>query len=119
MYCRTGIGPAIAMRRRISVSSGDVSHRRQACSGGRFSAATMKATPVSISGTDSSMPMVSPPQRKPSCAIGLAKQFADDPRDRIADREHPDDEARPLQRAAAHATAQSTRHSTSPSSVAS
>ena len=39
-------------------------------SGGRCSAAAMKAKPVSISGTDSSMPMVNPPQRNPSCGSG-------------------------------------------------
>ena len=45
----------------------------QARSGGRFSAAAMKAKPVSISGTDSSMPMVNPPQRNPSCGSGSRK----------------------------------------------
>ncbi len=48
-------------------------HRCQARSGGRFKAAAMKAKPVSISGTDSSMPMVIPPQRNPSCGSGSRK----------------------------------------------
>ena len=66
----TGIGPSVSMMRRISRSE---RRHRAACaafSGGRRSAITISTTPNSSSGTDSTMPMVSPPQRKPSCASG-------------------------------------------------
>ncbi len=49
-------------------------HRFQACgNGGRLEAQTISAIPISISGTDSSMPMVMPPHKKPSCASGSRK----------------------------------------------
>ena len=38
--------------------------------GSALRAATMKTIPASISGSDSSMPMVSRPHKKPSCASG-------------------------------------------------
>ena len=71
MYCATGIGPAIAMSRRISASSGDdVVHGHVGRAPRRRIATAMRTMPASISGSDSSIPMVSPPQRKPSCGSG-------------------------------------------------
>ena len=73
----------------------------QRCSGGRRIATTIIATPNSSIGIDSTMPMVSPPHRKPICGSGSRNNSQNDARERIADREGADDEARPLQRAAA------------------
>ena len=86
-----------AMRRRISASSGTLrSAITSASPAGGAWRRHMMARPASISGSDSSMPMVSPPQRKPSCGSGSRKSSQIDARDAVADRERADDEARPL-----------------------
>ena len=61
----------------------------------------MRAMPARISGTDSSMPMVRPPHRNPSCGSGSRKNSQIDARDAVAERERADDDAGPLQRAGA------------------
>ena len=62
--------------------------------GWRRSATTTKPMPASNSGSESSMPMVMPPHRKPSWASGSRKQLAERAHHRVADREGADDEAR-------------------------
>ncbi len=74
--------------------------------------------PASISGMQSSIPMVSAAPEKAELRVGLAEQFADDARDAIAEREGAGDDARPLERAGAHQHAE-TMNSTMPSSAAS
>ena len=48
--------------------------------------------PASIIGSDSSMPMVSPPQRKPSCGSGSRKNSQTKRASTVAEREDADDE---------------------------
>ena len=93
--------------------------RQAGLSGGRLSANQINTRPASISGTDSSMPMVRPPHRKPSCASGSRNSSQNAARDAVAERERAEDQARPLQRAGADQQRQHDQQHAAPSSAAS
>ena len=64
-------------------------------------AAAMSAMPASINGSDSSVPIVNPPHRKPSWGSGSRKCSQIERATRIAEAEGAEDEARPLECAGA------------------
>ena len=80
MYRQTGIGPDDLISFLISDCSGENSVTACLeigfciCSGAlRRHAITIRMAPAMIIGTDSSIPMVSPPHKNPSCGSGSRK----------------------------------------------
>ena len=86
-------------------------------SGGRASAATMKAMPVEHQRHRQQHAHGESPPKKAELRIGLAEEFADDPRHTVAERECPDDEAGPLAMRPRGSQARERRAAASPSST--
>ena len=93
MYCVSGIGPAIAMSRRISVSSGVISliDGSPQWFAPQRNRNEREAGEQQWQGQQHAHGEAAPEIAE--LRVGLAHQFAQRTRNRIAGREHPDDRA--------------------------
>ena len=98
MYCATGIGPAAAMRRRISASSGGMS---SVIALTPVAAACRAAPPRSADAGEHQRQRQQhahgePAPQEAELRIGLAEEFAERAREPVAEAEGAEDQARPL-----------------------